>query len=113
MRSTFESSSNVGASKCVKSKRKRSGATREPDCFTWSPRTEALYAIALGWPGSGRLEIRSLRSGEGEVKAVRLLGHDGPVQWKQTQTGLDVSLPDRDPLPHALALQITGGGLDP
>ena len=37
--STLAISSAVMAEMWVKSKRRRSGPTREPDCFTWSPST--------------------------------------------------------------------------
>ena len=41
---TRPSSSGVRAEKWVKSKRRRSGSTREPDWWTWSPSTERRAA---------------------------------------------------------------------
>ena len=68
-------------------------ATSDEIRFTTKGRT--LYAIALAWPESGRLTIRSLAagaSGTRKVKRVQLLGH-GKVAFRQTAEGLEVTLP--------------------
>ena len=71
----------------------------------------ALYAIALAWPGK-ELTIRSLAKSaglaEGNVTGVALLGHDGKLTWSGTDAGLVVQMPDRKPCDHAYALKITG-----
>jgi alpha-L-fucosidase len=72
---------------------------------------EALYTIALGWPADGKLRVRSLASGQGEVRQVRLLGHDSNLEFKQTTEGLEVTLPSKAPCEHAFALKVTGTGL--
>lgn len=43
----------------------------------------------------------------GRVTSVTLLGHTGPLQWTQDETGLKVTLPAA-PSEHAIALRITG-----
>ena len=57
----------------------------------------ALYAIALGWPTSGELRIRSLASGlpylKGPVCGVKLLGSDEELTWHREADGLHIALP--------------------
>jgi len=71
---------------------------------------DALYAIALAWPASGKLTIRSLAIGSpylsGRIKSVALLGSKAPLKWDQTTEGLTVSLPAQKPSDLALALRI-------
>jgi len=46
-----------------------------------------LYAIALAWPDSGKLVIKSLAAGANQMHAkdVSLLGYSGKLEWKQTR----------------------------
>jgi alpha-L-fucosidase len=75
----------------------------------------ALYAIALGWPEDGQLLVRSLAKPAGEnvnhLTAIRLLGYDGQLEWKQTADGLVVTLPARKVSEFTAALKITGAEL--
>ncbi|MBN1853051.1 MAG: alpha-L-fucosidase, partial [Pirellulales bacterium] len=73
----------------------------------------ALYAIALGWPDDGRLLVRSLASPAGKIKTVHLLGHDGKLDWKQTDEGLAVYVPDPPVSKYTCGLKITGEDLKP
>ena len=74
---------------------------------------DTLYAIALAWPESGRLLVRSLARPGGQdersVATVDLLGHEGRLQWEQTLEGLGVKLPAGTPGESALALRISFG----
>ena len=76
-----------------------------------------LYAIALAWPAGGKIVIKSLPkqddSAAGIVTRVRLLGHSGELEWKQTADGLVVNLPAQKPCEHAYALKISGNNLRP
>jgi alpha-L-fucosidase len=74
----------------------------------FTTRGDTLYAIALAWPESGKLVIKSLAAGGNRphVKDVSLLGHDGRLGWKQTAQGLEVTLPAVRPCDHAFALRI-------
>jgi alpha-L-fucosidase len=74
---------------------------------------DALYAIALGWPGSGELRIRSVVPYlyPGEIRSVELLGCDKPLQWRLDPEGLAVSLPEKRPCDYAYALKIRRGKL--
>ncbi|MBN1867284.1 alpha-L-fucosidase [Candidatus Sumerlaeota bacterium] len=70
---------------------------------------DTLYAIALGWPGSGMLRIQSLgKSGENplSINQVTLLGHAADIEWTRDDVGLSVRLPEERPTPQALALRI-------
>jgi len=77
----------------------------------FTTKREVLYAIALGWPADGKLTIRSLARSQGEVRQVRLLGHDGNLDFQQTAERLVVTLPSKAPCEHAFALQVIGNGL--
>ncbi len=49
----------------------------------------------------------------GKIRSVSLLGHDGPIQWKQTEDGLVVQLPDKQVSKYTCALKILGDNLRP
>lgn len=69
-----------------------------------------LFAFVLGRPEE-TIEIKSLalpRDGGAErVRAIRLLGFDGPLAWKQDATGLTVQAPPADICSPALVFEIT------
>jgi len=83
---------------------------------------DALYAIALDWPGEemrvGALGAPSpLRSGffsHGRlgrvvlppITEVTMLGADGKLTWTQDKTGLTAKLPPERPCEHAHALKV-------
>ncbi len=70
---------------------------------------DALYAVVLAWPGE-TLTVRSLAQGAegaGQVAAVTLLGHDGPLAFEQTAAGLHISLPPAQTGDYAYAFKIT------
>ena len=85
---------------------KRKAFTGEDFRFTTKGNT--LYAIALAWPESGKLLVKSLskKAAGGPIKNVTLLGHRGTVTWEQTESGLQVALPAARPCEHAFALRI-------
>jgi alpha-L-fucosidase len=89
---------------------KRSEFTGEDIRFT--TKGDALYAIALAWPGR-QMTIRSLRRAAGyrdePVRSVRLLGYDGPLIWTQTDEALVVDLPEQQPCEHAFVVEVRGG----
>ena len=88
---------------------KRKAFTAEDIRFT--TRGDALYAIVLAWPESGRVSVRSLGRGqphlEGEIRSVELLGAKASVEWTCDEEGLHVTLPAEPPGAHALALRIS------
>ncbi len=96
---------------------KRGGFTEDQEkAFTardirFTTRGDALYAIALAWPESGQLVVRSLPQAAGSVLDVRLLGHPQRVAWSQTDAGLVVKLPASKPCEYAYVLKIAGNHL--
>jgi alpha-L-fucosidase len=96
--------------------RARSGAFNEDYEYTakdvrFTTKGKLLYAIALGWPGDGKLQVKSLAEPAGKITRVTLLGHDGILDWKQTADGLLVTLPAKQISPYTVALKITGDGM--
>lgn len=82
---------------------KRAAFTGRDIRFT--AKNDALYAIALDWPGE-QLVLESLR--DEPVGSVHLLGHDGELAWSRDERGLIVTFPERRPCEHAFALKIRG-----
>jgi alpha-L-fucosidase len=87
---------------------KRAAFTGEDVRFT--ARGDTVYAIALAWPQSRRLVVRSLARGAelapAAVTAVDLLGSAEKLAWRWTAEGLAVDLPATPPGDHAFALRI-------
>ena len=71
---------------------------------------DSLYAIALGWPDGGQLDLAALGDrtylGEGSIGSVRLLGVDKPLSWTRDLAGLHITLPAEKPHDHAYAFKI-------
>jgi alpha-L-fucosidase len=93
---------------------KRPPFTGEDVRFT--TRGSTLYAIVLAWPGAS-VTLKTLGTASpraaGEVRDIRLLGHDGKLSWSRNESGLTVTMPARKPCDHACALRIEGLDLAP
>ncbi len=89
---------------------KGKGYSAEDIRFTTKGNT--LYAVALAWPESGKLVIKTLGKKQtgvkGEVSGVQLLGCAGKLAWERTDAGLSVTLPAQKPCECAWALKIEG-----
>ncbi|MBC8077611.1 MAG: alpha-L-fucosidase [Chloroflexales bacterium] len=89
---------------------KRAAFTGQDIRFTTAG--DALYAIALAWPGA-ELAITSLGMAAGlwdrPIASVELLGHAGPLQWRRDERALTVTLPPQPPSGHAYAFKIVAG----
>ena len=77
----------------------------------FTTRDGALYAVALGWPEDGKVVVRSLAAPAGKVRSISLLGHDGKVEWSQTDEALVVTVPVQPVSTYTCALKITGEDL--
>jgi alpha-L-fucosidase len=82
-------------------------ATFTADDVRFTTKDGTLYAFSLGWPAKG-LTIRALGTAAGRVSGVRLLGHDGRIEWTQDAAGLKIAVPERRPCDHAVAFAIDG-----
>jgi alpha-L-fucosidase len=87
---------------------KRSSFTSEDIRFTRNG--DFLYAIALGWPESGRLTIKTLAEkathAPHDFRSISLLGHASPLQWTRDEEGLHVELPAEQPCDFACTLKL-------
>jgi len=76
-----------------------------------------LYAMALGWPGENQLTIRTLAKTEdaeqNQIQRVELLGHQGNLEFTQSQEGLKVILPADAKADLTCGLRIQGKNLKP
>ncbi|UXP32043.1 alpha-L-fucosidase [Reichenbachiella agarivorans] len=90
------------------SENKNPDAVAEDIRFT--TKGDTLYAIALAWPESGKLMIRSLGTDQQlldkAINQVQLLGYDGTVEWAQTAEGLEISLPKQPVGKHAFVFKV-------
>ena len=71
---------------------------------------DVVYAIALAWPASGRLRIKSMAKPDTShqaVSAIELLGSDARLKWTHRADGLHIDLPRKKPCNHAFVLKIT------
>lgn len=69
-------------------------ATRERPMIFYTAKGDALYAIALAWPGKSlRLESPT----PGTRTEVRLLGRCQPLSWRPAGNGLVVEIPPMEP----------------
>jgi len=83
--------------------------------FRYTTKGKTLYAFVMGWPDTKRqVVIRPLSSNGGSraasIQDVQLLGH-GKVEFRRTEEGLTILLPDQRPCEHAFAFKISGVGL--
>ncbi|MGD1890436.1 MAG: alpha-L-fucosidase [Cyclobacteriaceae bacterium] len=77
--------------------------------FRFTTKGDKLYAIALDWPESGELLIKSLATGAEhtkEVTSAKLLGSDADITWEQTEQGLRVKLPAEKTGGYAYAVEL-------
>ena len=87
--------------------------TAEDIRFTFRPVANgdraSIYAIALGWPGSRELRIRSLGLDSEtavEIRQAALLGAEAPLAWVQERDALRVTLADTPPCRHACVVKL-------
>jgi len=67
-----------------------------------------LYAIALGWPKSGVLPIKSLGSSNynQKIQNVVLIGSKEQLKWEQKGDALEITLPNQKPCDFAYVYKI-------
>jgi len=88
--------------------------TAEDIRFTVKPAQcgDALYAIFMAWPGQeGTIKSLALSGADtpqGKIEKVELLGHPGPLEFKQDAETLKVRFPSNRPCDYAYSLRITG-----
>lgn len=83
--------------------------------FTRSKDRRSLYAIALGYPKSGRLKIKTLGMqtviASGGIERITLLDREQSLKWKRDAIALHVELPGNlDKYQSAYALKIEPKG---
>jgi len=66
-----------------------------------------LYAIAMAWPESGAITIKSLADTAGTIRNIQLLGSDAPLKWTRDGGGLRIDLPSAKTGEYAWVFRIT------
>ena len=68
---------------------------------------DCLYAICLGWPSrEAVIETAAKYMYPEEIKSIRLLGVDRELEWRMTNAGLEIAMPDKRPCDYAYAFKI-------
>lgn len=83
-----------------------SGAAFTAADIRFTAKGDTLYAIALAWPESGKVTIKSLASGP-EVREVALLGSKAKLKWSRSADGLRIEMPVDRPGDYAYAFRIS------
>ncbi len=73
--------------------------------FRFTVKDGVLHAIEMAWPDEGHVTIASIRK-DYPVKAVRLLGFDQPIAFRQSDQGLTLTLPEGAPRQPAYVYRI-------
>ena len=78
--------------------------------FRYTANNDCVYAFVLDKPENGKVLFKSLGKSAGhlqnDVRQVTLLGHEGDIQWSQTDDHLSVQLPENDPCNFVLVLKV-------
>ncbi|MCD6355055.1 MAG: alpha-L-fucosidase [Prolixibacteraceae bacterium] len=90
----------------------RNNCTSQDIRFTQKDNT--LYALILDWPKNNSVLIKTLSdktkvSTKG-IDEISLLGSDEDIEWKQTEKGLNITLPDvkKDKIALVLKIKVKG-----
>lgn len=77
----------------------------------FTTRDGQLYAIALGWPESGVLQIARFGTTayNGGISGVELIGCNGALVWERTKDALNIQLPAEKPCRHAFVFRLNRG----
>ncbi len=76
--------------------------------FRFTTKSDAIYAIELGWPSNHEAVIHSLASSsEEKIESISLLGNASSLQFHQQPDGLHIQLPDQPQGKYAYAFRIT------
>jgi alpha-L-fucosidase len=71
---------------------------------------DTLYAIALAWPGDGKLVIKSLAANSphyhGEIARIGLVGSESNLVWSRNAEGVSINLPEKAPCDYAYVFKI-------
>jgi len=75
--------------------------------FTRNKANNILYATALDWPGEKML-IKSFAARDLKgLTTVEIIGNDSKLNWKQTEAGLEIYLPEKPNYAHAYPVKLT------
>lgn len=87
---------------------KRAAFTSQDIRFT--TKGNVLYAVCLGWPDEGEVNIRSLGANSlvsaRAISQISMLGSPGTLSWSQDENGLKIETPAERPCQHAYAFKI-------
>ena len=76
----------------------------------FTAKSDAVYAIALGWPTDGKILIRALAENSanypGKIRKVELLGPKSELKWTRGTQGLEIQVPNAPPCKHAFSFRI-------
>ena len=85
------------------------------DAVRFTKNGNTLYAIVLGLPKSGSININSLAKGQVEqdgkgIRSVRMLGSEAEIAWSQNSDGLTIEFPAELPCEDSFSFAIEVNG---
>lgn len=75
--------------------------------FWFTQKDKKVNAISFVYPTSGKATIKSLANKAGKVASVRLLGSNAKIEFSQSDTALQVTLPNEKPNDLGYTLEIS------
>ena len=89
-------------------------ATTKDVRFTRNKKNTVLYITSLKWPENGKLLIQSLSKLDLKtLKSIKLIGGKGRVKIKQSEYGLEISLPKKPNYKYAYPIRLEFKGQIP
>ncbi|MES2997495.1 MAG: alpha-L-fucosidase [Verrucomicrobiota bacterium] len=77
----------------------------------FTTKKNAVYAIFLGKPDEKKIQIANLASPAGKVDSLTILGISGKIEWRQTKSGLEITLPSQAPALDVFVVKLNGDNL--
>ncbi len=93
----------------VEGKRENENSTYTAEDIRFTLKGDTLYAIALDWPQSEQLTIKTLNAKNPAIKkihSIELLGSQSQLKWSQDENALTIRLPEARPCEHAFVFRI-------
>jgi alpha-L-fucosidase len=85
-----------------------------PQDIRFTTKGDTLYAIALAWPGDGKILVTSLASHgphyPAEIARIGLLGSESNLVWSRSADGVTIHLPEKPPCEFAYVFKINKQG---
>lgn len=81
-----------------------------PEDIRYTTKDGCLYVIALGWPESGKLTVKTMAEGcphhPAAFASIEMLGSDEKIEMMRDAAGLTITMPKEKPCDHAFVFKL-------